>query len=215
MRRDLLLLLMLAAHGCDSSPTDADGDCRRYMTSMSENGVAFTCAFDSASATLRCSNGALLERTWEYAGVEEFISEASVPNRIRALERISSGGTLGSFARTVTEYRYDAQGRLLERIRIGESSLGSQALDTVRYTAWDGLGRPTEGILSGVGGTENLTLHYDDSVFRAEVSNGESTVLDPNGNPLREVLVFGAGSSKSRFERDYQILALSEICRDS
>ena len=214
MRRELLLLLMLAAHGCDSSPTDADGDCRRYMTSMSENGVAFTCAFDSASATLRCSNGALLERTWEYAGVEEFISEASVPNRIRARERISSGGTLGSFARTVTEYRYDAQGRLLERIRIGESSLGSQALDTARYTAWDGLGRPTEGTLSVVGGTENLTLHYDDSVFRAEVSNGESTVLDANGNPLSEVLVFGAGSSESRFERNYQILALSEICRD-
>lgn len=213
MRRDVLMLL-LVAHGCDSSPTGADGDCRRYITSMSENGVSFTCAFERASATLRCSSGALLERAWEYAGVDDFISEAPVPNRIRARERISAGGTLGSFARTVTEYRYDDQGRLLERVRIGESSIGSQALDTVRYTAWDGLGRPTAGTLTSAAESEILTLRYDDALLRVDVSNGESTLQDGNGNPLREVLVFGAGSTKSRFERDYQIPALSEICRD-
>jgi hypothetical protein len=183
------------------------------MTSMSENGTAFTCAFEEGIATLRCSSGAFLERTWEYADVEDFISEASAPNRILAQRRTSSGGALGSFAVTETEYRYDAQGRLLERIRTGEGPAGSQPLDTVRYTEWDGVGRPSAGTLTGPGGSESLTLLYDDAALRVEVSNGESARQDPNRNPLSEVFVFGTGSSQARFERTYQILNVSEICR--
>lgn len=214
MRRELWLLLLFFAPGCDSSPTDESGDCRRYMTSMSENGTAFTCAFEEGIATLRCSSGPFSERTWEYADVGDFISEVSAPNTILAQRRTSSGGALGSFAATETEYRYDAQGRLLERIRTGESPAGSQTLDTVRYTAWDGRGRPTAGSLTGAGGSENLTLRYDDAALRMEVSNGESSFQDANGNPSREVFVFGTGSTQARFERAYQVLGVAEICRD-
>ena len=209
-----LLLLLLPLPGCDSSPTDASGDCRRFMTSMSENGVTFACDFERDTATLRCSNGAFLERTWEYADVDDFISEVSAPNRILARTRTSSGGALGSFASTGTEYRYDDGGRLLERVRVGASPVGSETLDTVRYTAWDALGRPTAGSLTGPAGSENLTLRYDDPALRVEVSNGESTLQDANGNPSREIFVFGTGSSQARFERAYQILAVAEICRD-
>jgi hypothetical protein len=214
MRRELSLLLLLSAQGCDSSPTDESGDCRRYMTSMSENGTTFACGFERDTAILRCSNGAFLERTWEYADVDDFISEVSAPNRVLARTRTSSGGALGSFASTVTEYRYDDGGHLLERVRVGASPLGSETLDTVRYTAWDALGRPTAGTLSSLGGSEDLTLRYDDASRQMEASNGELSRQDANGNPLREVFVFGAGSSDPRFERAYEILALEDICRD-
>jgi hypothetical protein len=215
MRRELCLLLLLSAIGCDSSPTDESGDCRRYMTSMSENGTAFTCAFEEAAATLRCSSGAFLERTWEYADVDDFISEVSAPNRILARTRSSSsGGVLGSFAITGTEYRYDHGERLVERVREGASPTGSETLDTLRYTAWDALGRPTAGTVSGPGGSEDLTLRYDDASRRMETSSGESSQQDANGNPLREVFVFGTGSGQARFERTYQILGVAEICRD-
>jgi hypothetical protein len=215
MRHALSLLLLLSMEGCDSSPTDESGDCRRYMTSMSENGVTFACGFERDTATLRCSNGAFLERTWEYADVDDFITEVSAPNRILARTRTSSGGALGSFASTVTEYRYDDGGRLLERVRVGASPVGSETLDTVRYTAWDALGRPTAGSVPGPAGSENLTLRYDDPSRQMEASSGESSQQDANGNPLREIFVFGAGSSEARFERAYQILAVGEICRDS
>jgi hypothetical protein len=214
MRRQLWLLFLFFVQGCDSSPTDESGDCRRYMTSMSENGTTFTCAFDEAAATLRCSSGPFSERTWEYDDVDDFISEVSAPNRILARARTSSGGALGSFARTETEYRYDGQGRLLERIRTGESPAGSQTLDTVSYTAWDGRGRPVAGNLTGPGGSENLTLSYDDAALRMEVSNGESSFQDANGNPSHETFVFGTGSAQARFERAYQVLSVGEICRD-
>jgi hypothetical protein len=214
MRRELSLLLLLSAQGCDSSPTDESGDCRRYMTSMSENGVAFACGFERDTAILRCSSGVFFERTWEYADVDDFISEVSAPNRILARTRTSSGGALGSFASTVTEYRYDDGGRLLERVRIGASPAGSETLDTVRYTAWDALGRPIAGSVSGPGGSEDLTLRYEDASRQMEASNGELSRQDAYGNPLREVFVFGTGSSDARFERAYETLALGEICRD-
>ncbi|HEY7819567.1 MAG TPA: hypothetical protein VIG29_15190 [Vicinamibacteria bacterium] len=214
MRWEISLLLLLIAQGCDSSPTDESGDCRRYMTSMSENGTAFSCVFERGTATLRCSSGPFLERTWEYADIDDFISEVSAPNRILARVRSSSGGALGSFARTETEYRYDTQGRLLERVRVGASPVGSETLDTARYTAWDALGRPTAGIVTGPAGSENLILRYDDASWQMEASSGESSRQDANGNPLREVFVFGTGSSEARFERAYEILAVGEICRD-
>jgi YD repeat-containing protein len=155
----------------------------------------------------------VLIRRWEYSSLTDFVREPSIPNRIRATSRTSTGGLLlVSFTETLRSYEYDAQGRLSRRNRTSSGNLGTFVLDETRYTEWDTSGRPTRGeILSGEV-TGPVVLSYDDGRRLLETSTGEIVSLDGNGNLLSEVEVFGLGPDPFRSEREYRTTATARVC---
>lgn len=192
------LLVTLAAAfllpGCGGSPTEPSRSCRTYATGLISNGAAGTCRFDGR--TYSCRFG-LDERTWEYAGVSDFVQEARTPNRILAHSRRSSGGgpMLISSGGHETSYVNDATRRLVKRVRKGWNSFGTWDIDTTTYDGWDGLGRPITGEITTAKGSEPLSVDYDDTSLAAMVSNGELTVQDDHRNIVREV-EFGGGPAR-------------------
>jgi hypothetical protein len=194
---------------CGGSPGESTGNCRRYATRLDENGSVWTCAFEAGRLSLECSIGST-RRSWAYASVGEFVQEAGIPNRILARERRSqSGGPfLVSSASTVTTYRFDPNGRLIERIRTGSNFLGGAVLDTVTYTRWDASGRPVAGEITAAGRVETVSITYDDVRRSATASNGELVVRDVHGNIVQEVEFGGSGGRL----RDFVVEGMAEVC---
>ena len=209
MRRPRTFLVMFAAAlfppGCGGSPTGPSRDCRTYATGLVSNGAAGTCRFDGR--TYSCRFG-LDERTWEYAGVSDFVEEARTPNRILARGRRSSGGgpMLISSGGHETSYVHDTARRLVKRVRRGWNSFGTWDIDTTTYDGWDGLGRPITGEITTARGSEPLFVEYDDTSLAAMVSNGELTVQDDHRNIVREV-EFGGGPARIDV-----VTATAEVC---
>ena len=132
-----------------------------------------------------------------YGSVEDFIREAQIPNKLLVRQRqvTFSGGMLITFNQTVTDYRYDASGRLIERRRTRRVGLSFSfvELDLVEYSGWDSQGRPTSGTIHVGDNAQPVTIAYDDRARQMEASNGEAVTRDANGNVVREVVVVGFG----------------------
>jgi YD repeat-containing protein len=191
--------------GCGGSPAGPRRSCRTYATGLTRNGTAGTCRFDGR--TYGCHFG-LDERTWEYAGVSDFVEEARTPNRLLARRRRSSGGgpMLISSGGHETSYTYDGARRFLRRERRGWNSFGTWDIDSTTYDAWDGLGRPIAGEIVTAGGSAPLSVEYDDTSLTATASNGELAVRDDHRNIVREV-EFGGSPAQV-----YVVTATAEVC---
>jgi hypothetical protein len=179
---------------------------------------------DAGGRAFRCEAGSLepscsafpvyLTVTWTYRSQADFVHEADVPNRIRALRRETTG--CGTFVTTgcshaLVEYAYDAHGRLRQRERSSSHSLGgARTIDVATYTAWDRRGRPTRGELEADGVRAPLTIVYDDSRRIARASNGELVEQDVHGNVIRE----GWLSDGRSVETQYTIEAVQQVCED-
>jgi YD repeat-containing protein len=184
-------LILVAS--CSTSHIEGTKVCRRYATAFTESGRSYQCTFDVRFLT--CTGDA--RAVWEYGDTSDFVLETQVPSRILAVTRsVSTGGPmLVSASTTQTDYRYDGSGRLLERRRRRNDVTGLHELDVTEYTAWDALGRPTAGTIRVPDGrTGPVTIRYDDSARRMDVSNGESLTQDANGNIVREVVVYSFGA---------------------
>jgi hypothetical protein len=191
--------------GCGGSPTGPSSHCRTYATGLTLNGGVGTCQFDGTTYSCRFGGDT---RSWSYGSASDFIREARTPNRILARSCSYSGGgpMLISFSSHRTLYSYDGLGRLRERQRIANNYVGSCVLDTTRYDRWDGLGRPIKGEITTAGGTEPLSIDYDDASLTAEASNGELTVRDEHRNIVREVEYAGYPM------KVYGVTATAEVC---
>lgn len=181
---------------------------------VSSTGTTWECTASGATPT--CSAFPLsLSTTWTYASMEDFVREAAVPNRLRALREETVG--CGTFAylgcnHTITEHTYDAQGRLLRRERSARHDLGGQqAFDLTTYSAWDDQGRPVRGEVLADGVAETIVLTYDDGARVVEVSNGELVEQDRHGNTIRKVTKTGVGPGEVSEVR-YRIESLQQVC---
>jgi hypothetical protein len=197
----------------EPGPTTHTEECRDYASAFEENGTAFSCTLDQgAEVRLFCSSD-LTTRSWRYASLADFVREPSIPNRIRATERGSTGGgLLASFSQTVRSFEYDSQGRLALRTRTGASDLGTFVLDETRYSEWDASGRPTRGEIRSGEETAPVVLQYDDRSRSLETSIGERVSRDSAGNLIDEVEIFGLGEGAFRAEREYRTTATRQIC---
>ena len=197
---------------CSKKPTEPSRFCRRYPTAFTENGLSYQCGLES-TATLSCLSGTTPRESWVYASLEDFVREAQVPNKLLVRQRVvSSGGPmLVTTSRTITDYRYDASGRLIERRRTRRTGLSSGfiELDLIEYSAWDSQGRPISGTIHVGDNAQPLTIGYDDRARQMEASNGEAVTRDANGNVVREVTVVGFGPANV-FE--YIIQSTAEAC---
>jgi len=190
------LAAMLLTSCGGKTPTEPSRLCRRYPTAFTENGRSYQCSLESG-ATLTCRSGTTAQESWVYGSLEDFIREAQIPNKLLVRQRqvTFSGGMLVTFNQTVTDYRYDASGRLIERRRTRRVGLSFSfvELDLVEYSAWDSQGRPTSGTIHVGDNAQPVTIAYDDRARQMEASNGEAVTRDANGNVVREVVVVGFG----------------------
>lgn len=204
------LAAMLLTSCGGKMPTEPNGFCRRYPTGFTANGLSYQCSL--TNATLTCLSGTTPQESWRYGSQEDFIREAQIPNKPLVRQRVvSSGGPmLVTQSRTVTDYRYDASGRLIERRRTRQTGLSSMIeLDLVEYSAWDSQGRPTSGTIHAGDSAQPLTIVYDDRARQMEASNGEAVTRDANGNVVREVIVVGFGPANAF---GYSIQSTAEVC---
>jgi len=199
------VLAAFSAGACGGSPTGPSHHCRTYATALTLNGGPGTCEFDGR--TYACRFG-MDSRSWTYASTRDFIREARTPNRIQAQSRSYSGGgpMLVSHSSHTTSFSYDDRGRLRERRRVAGSYFVSWVLDTTVYDQWDGVGRPTAGVITAGGGETPVSIDYDDASRTAEASNGELTVRDEDGNIVREVEFAGYPV------KVYVVTATAEVC---
>jgi len=172
------------------SPASARGSCRTYDTSVTsvtsggpaQTTVEWTGTFDPWSLrfvqnlTLTSNQGAHFAyvevSTWN--SLDDFIAEvarlkspaapSTAPNGLASavlppLTRSISttgNGTVG-FSKTNA---FDATGRLT-----GFVTRTAGGTITVRYTAWDTVGRPTAGTMEGPAGASTLATSYDDKAM--------------------------------------------------
>ena len=182
-------LLLMALTACGSSPATPAAPsrrCRRYPVRYTEDGAAGNCEFNGVAFNCYAAGA---HSSWEYASLSDFITEAELPNLVLARQRTWSGGgpmLISSSSRT-TVNTYEGL-RLLTRVRTGSNAFtrGSWVIDSVQYDHWDHFGRPTAGLITRGETAEALTLRYDDGAGRVELSNGEFTVRDKNGNVVEE-----------------------------
>ena len=208
-RVSALFACLVLMPGCGSSGIEGTKVCRRYPTAFTESGLSYTCTLDGR--ILSCRDGSrFVLQDWTYVNSADFVAEAQVPNLIRAQSRsLQTLGMVVTSSVVSTEYQYDASARLLERRRRRSDVTGARELDTTRYSAWDSLGRPTAGTVSGPNGAGPITIGYDDAARRMDASNGESTTVDANGNVVREVVVYGFAAAGAI---DRTITTTAEIC---
>jgi len=197
--------LLLALAACHSSPSAPSRRCRRYPVRYTEDGVAASCEFAPGRLTLDCFGGGT-HSSWQYASLSDFIAEAELPNLVLVRQRTWSGGgpMLISYGSHTTVNAYEGL-RLLTRVRTGSNAFGSWTIDSVRYDHWDRFGRPTAGQITRGEATEALTLRYDDAAGMVELSNGELTVRDKNGNVVEEAEFGGS-------PHVFVIQELAEVC---
>lgn len=199
--------LLLALAACGSSPAAPSPRCRRYALRYTENGAPGHCELALGRVSLDCYAGGT-RSSWEYASLNDFVIEAQVPNLVLARQKAWSGGgpmLISASTRTTTN-TYEGL-RVLTRVRTDNSGYGSlRMIDSVRYDHWDTFGRPTAGRITRGETTEALTLDYDDAARIVQLSNGEYTVQDKNGNVV-EQLEFAGGS-----RRLFVIQELAEVC---
>jgi hypothetical protein len=206
-----LAAMLLTSCGA-KMPTEPSRFCRRYPTGFTENGLSYQCGLES-NAMLTCRRGTTAQQSWQYGSLEDFIREAQIPNKllVRQREVSSSPGMLVTFSQTVTDYRYDASGRLIERRRTRRTGLSSGFIDVdlVEYSAWDSQSRPTSGTIHVGDNAQPVTIAYDDRARHMEGSNGEAVTRDANGNVVSEVSVVGFGSANVF---GYIIQSTAEAC---
>jgi hypothetical protein len=207
----ILALPFAASYGCSRGPAEPSPACRTWPLRYSDGRRTFAC--DGSSTSPSCSAFPVnLTIAWSYRSPSDFVREADVPNRVRALGQSSHG--CGTFVTTgcntdSTAYEYDSEGRLARRERSWSHTLGGRGtIDVVTYSAWDRRGRPTQGRIEAGGQETPLSIAYDDARRIAEASNGELVEQDAYGNVVREVLVRGGAA----FEVVYTIESYQEIC---
>ena len=199
------VVLVVLATSCRSSHIEGTKVCRHYPTAFTESGRSYTCSFDGSTRFACDDTSRFVIQQWVYANQTDFLLEAQVPNRVLAQSRsFITLGLVVTSSTFVTDYLYDASGRLLERRRHRSDVSRQLDLDTTQYTAWDSSGRPTAGTISAPEGTGPITIHYDDQARRMVASNGESVTQDANGNVVREDVVIGFGAPGTN---DFTILA--------
>jgi len=198
-------LLLLALAACASSPSAPSRRCRSYPVRYTEDGAARSCELSPGRVTLDCYGGGT-HRSWQYASLSDFIAEAELPNLVLVRQRTWSGGgpMLISYSSHTTVNTYEGL-RLMTRVRTATNAFASWTIDSVRYDHWDRFGRPTAGMITSGDVTEPLTLHYDDGAGTVELSNGERTMRDKNGNVAEET-EFGGSPHVFAYQE------LAEVC---
>jgi hypothetical protein len=213
--RFAVIVGLLAHAGCAGrTPTAPGPACRTWMLRYSnQGGPTFRC--EARPLEPSCSAFPVnVTVTWTYQSHADFLHEADVPNRVRALRRQTTG--CGTFVTTgcshsLVEYAYDAQGRLRRRERSSSHSLGgARTIDVVTYAAWDRRGRPTQGVLEADGARVPLSIVYDDPRRIAQASNGELVEQDRHGNVIREVQLSGGRTVLTQ----YAIEAVQQVCEE-
>jgi hypothetical protein len=200
-------LLALALGACGSGdPTASTPECRRYATELTRAGYSYSCGF---GGNVYLCRGYRTTFSWTYGSVQDFVLEARLPTRPRAIEGGSSWvGTwayMGSGGGR-TEFHYDGGGRLLEERSYAHLSLreGDEETRSIEYRSWDSQRRPTSGVLREGDELTPLTLTYS-GPYHVEVSNGEATTWDQDGNLLSQT--FPSGNTV-----DYVVTAPGEVC---
>jgi hypothetical protein len=197
--------LLLALAACHSSPSEPSRRCRSYPVRYTEDGAARNCELSLGRVTLDCYGGGT-HRSWQYASLSDFIAEAELSNLVLVRQRTWSGGgpMLISYSSHTTVNTYEGL-RLMTRVRTASNAFGGWTIDSVRYDRWDRFGRPTAGLITRGETTEALTVRYDDAAGTVELSNGEFTVRDKNGNVVEEAEFTG-------LPHVYGIQELAEVC---
>jgi YD repeat-containing protein len=158
------LLLGLSANGCggngsSTTTTPTTGACRTYPTNQISvtnplgTTTSETCQFSTASNQLACtltlSACGAVSFTAQYASRSDFVDEVSViPPKMLPRSQLTAPNACGM---SNGAYTYDAQNRLMTYTINGVTRI---------YSAWDGSGRPTSGVIVG-GATETYT--YNDA----------------------------------------------------
>jgi hypothetical protein len=208
-----IALAVASIAGCGSqTPLASSTRCRRYATALSygpQNQYTGTCGYGVYNAgTYDCRLGCSL-RLRVYASLSDFIDEASVPNRARAIE-VSSSVTCGlanTGGYTSGFYTYDGQKRLAKiewRSRYGYAL--DDTLAVTQYTEWDGRGRPLAGTGPWRGGTVDIRIVYDD-VAR--------TMATSYGDGLGEYIVRqdAFGNTIGEGDVSYTVTQTAEVCQ--
>jgi YD repeat-containing protein len=195
------LLLAASAYGCggngsSTTPTPTTTACRTYATnqsSVTNGGGASTasseaCQFSTGTNQLACtltlSTCGAVSFTVQYGSRSDFVDEVSViPPRMLPQSQLTAPNACGM---SNGAYTYDAQNRLVT------STINAV---THIYSAWDGSGRPTIGVI--VGGPAE-TYSYNDAARTTtlvQVTPGQVTTTvftyDANGNLLSAVVNSG------------------------
>jgi len=206
------LAAMLLTSCGGKTPSEPSRLCRRYPSAFTENGLSYQCGLES-NAMLTCRSGTAAQQSWLYGSLEDFVREAQVSNKLLVRQRDASvsPGTLVTFSQTVTDYRYDASGRLIERRRTRRTGLSSGfiEIDLIAYSDWDSQGPPTSGTVHVGDNAQRVTIVYDDRARHMEASNGEAVTRDANGNVVSEVVVLGFGPANVVA---YTIQSTTELC---
>jgi hypothetical protein len=194
--------------------------CRRAPTLIQWNGTITSCSHGASGAGFQvsCRN---TRNSMEavYDSVTAYVDERVVPGRTRVRQQRSGGCGTFAFqgcAGSTLSFEYDAAGRLLRRRWTSSNSFsGEREFQSVTFTAWDVLARPTRGVWAERGLQTDITIAYDDARGAEEWSNGEQRLRDEDANVVREVNVFlGAAGEPVLRTTDYVIEATEPVCTD-
>jgi hypothetical protein len=197
--------------GAPSPGGSSSGACRTYPTAATVTTTApgltinstltgnFNTSNNTSTITTVSANGAPCTSSVNtYRSKDDFVDEVRVTPGVlmqTATTTTNSGGC-GSGTSAVS-YNYDGQRRLTS---FTTTTLGVSG--TTTYTAWDGSGRPTQGIFPG-GTLQNV---YDDAartMTQTQTSGGAVsttlTTVDANGNQVSVVARSGPVTTTTTF----------------
>ncbi len=184
IRTILLTIFSMVWMGCDglqlgTNTLTSSGTCRDYGSSYTEDGVRWTCLFDSSDNTLTCSSGTKVrKKKWE--SFADFLAETTM-----GIETYSN--IVDERNETVVSNVYDSEGRILGKTDILEHK-------AFAYTDWDDSLRPTQGTYNLLGSTAGqyhcvnvqASFEYDSSAHTVTVTEdfSNSTGILPLSPPL-------------------------------
>ncbi len=223
MNRSAVGLLMLCAvSACAKSSTTPSGNvCRNYPTSLSyDSGSSITVvtnAFDRGSKQLTTRSSRTAGPALTYTMVTTYRSVDDFVDEVQSIPPLTLSGGVASTGDLPYTQSNTHDGQRLTRSIVGGSSPADVA--TYTYTAWDGSGRPTAGILTIAPTTTALTHSYNDaarSVTSTETTGNVVVTVtqsyDANGNPLQRTQQssFNPGSVSTRATT---VSATAQVCK--
>jgi hypothetical protein len=192
--------------GPSAAAASAVQECRSFPTAASiattsgrfSSNLAQACSYSASTNEITCSYkysdsmgcNSTSVAVAKYLSAADIVDEAKVVPPLYLLTGVSitATGSCGPQPSSVA-YFYDDQ-RRLTRFAVKWAS-GSQ---TTSYTAWDKAGRPTTGMVTGLGPAIVNSLTYDDTGRTMTLTTGSqgimsviTTTYDANGNTLLSV----------------------------
>jgi YD repeat-containing protein len=182
--------------------------CRNYSTDETRKSTRATlqvkCKFDTATFQHLChySGGLSYDQLTQFGSIADFVGD---PSKVSFFPHARTITITLPTSTSAQAYAYDGQGRLSSITT--SVSTGGALLQT--FTAWDAIGRPTEGHDA----TQTYTYGYDDAqrVFTQHSSGLPSLItlkLDANGNHASSTSVGGGGDSTT-----ITVHSTAQVCR--